>query len=327
MKDSITPLKLGDTDPKKVCIMFPRQWHQACDLISRRVAQKLRIDCISIKFRYLARNHVSEISKLLKDGCVLVIGYEGDIRQEHFYKLGIANAFQRQVILVDLSPSKTIVKDVPEYVSYSFLIKRRDESNEYVHQLEIAISEILNKDIESMLYRKAIHQCESLEKETGVSIQKINKEKFIEKLKKELSLDGIKYGEDVLYSLYSNNDDDFLAQIIIIIAMEELAVIEALTVRAERNSELPEMQSSGNQSVYDNAARVIPQARTDLYQFVLKLPSAQLESVLFNLNPPNGNVPPSSSPKSERVTALFEWLESPIGPGLAVLRSALAKVL
>jgi GTPase SAR1 family protein len=76
-----------------------------------------------------------------------------------------------------------------------------------------------------------------------------------------------------------------------------------------------------------NPKSAIPQERTKLRQFVLELPDPQVDAVIFDLDPPKGNVPPSSSPKSERVTALFEWLESPIGLGLAALRLALAKVL
>lgn len=71
----------------------------------------------------------------------------------------------------------------------------------------------------------------------------------------------------------------------------------------------------------------IPQERTKLRQFVLGLPDSQVNAVIFDLNPPSGNVPPPSSPKSDRVTALFEWLESSVGPGLAALKVALAKVL
>lgn len=76
-----------------------------------------------------------------------------------------------------------------------------------------------------------------------------------------------------------------------------------------------------------NRKPAIPQERSKLRQFVLDLPDPQVDAVIFNLDPPKGNVPPNTSPKSERVTALFEWLESSIGPGLAALRSALAKVL
>jgi len=71
----------------------------------------------------------------------------------------------------------------------------------------------------------------------------------------------------------------------------------------------------------------IPQDRLGLYKFVQALPVTQFDSLIFVLNPPKGNVPPVSAALGQRVAALFEWLESPIGPGLDSLRSALSQVL
>lgn len=71
----------------------------------------------------------------------------------------------------------------------------------------------------------------------------------------------------------------------------------------------------------------IPQDRTKLYQFLLSLPGPQFDAVVFDLNPPRGNLPPSSAPQGDRVSALLSWVESPIGPGLDALRTALANVL
>lgn len=71
----------------------------------------------------------------------------------------------------------------------------------------------------------------------------------------------------------------------------------------------------------------IPQDRFGLYQFLLGLPGNQFDQVVLLLNPPRGNVPPATSAQSDRVRAIFEWLESPIGPGLEALRTALAEVL
>jgi internalin A len=71
---------------------------------------------------------------------------------------------------------------------------------------------------------------------------------------------------------------------------------------------------------------ITPQARYELYQFCLKLPDPQFDAVVFDLNPPKGNVPPNTTARGQRVTALFDWLESPIGPGLAALKTALSKL-
>lgn len=71
----------------------------------------------------------------------------------------------------------------------------------------------------------------------------------------------------------------------------------------------------------------IPQGRIELYQFLLNLPGPQFEAVVFDLDPPRGNLPPPSAAQGQRVPALFDWLESPVGPGLAALRTSLANVL
>jgi hypothetical protein len=48
--------------------------------------------------------------------------------------------------------------------------------------------------------------------------------------------------------------------------------------------------------------------------------------VLFDLNPPRGNISSVNAPQGQRVPELFAWLES-IGPGLEALRVSLGKVL
>ena len=70
----------------------------------------------------------------------------------------------------------------------------------------------------------------------------------------------------------------------------------------------------------------IPQTRTELYQYLLKLPDAQFNQVLFDLNPPPGNISPAQAPRGQRVPELFTWLES-IGPGLEALRTSLEAIL
>lgn len=80
-------------------------------------------------------------------------------------------------------------------------------------------------------------------------------------------------------------------------------------------------------SPWSNPGLTIPQDRLGLYKFVQALPVTQFDSLLFGLNPPKGTVPPASAALGQRVAALFEWLESPIGPGLDALRSALSQVL
>jgi hypothetical protein len=73
---------------------------------------------------------------------------------------------------------------------------------------------------------------------------------------------------------------------------------------------------------------VIPQDRVKLYQFLLRLPESQFDQLIVFLQPPSGNLPPSDASRSRRVSALFEWLESPlVSDGLEFLRAQLEVVL
>ena len=56
--------------------------------------------------------------------------------------------------------------------------------------------------------------------------------------------------------------------------------------------------------------------RLELFGKLASLPEPQFEQMLFGLNPPSGNVPSSQADQSERVKALLDWADSPVGNGL-----------
>ena len=56
------------------------------------------------------------------------------------------------------------------------------------------------------------------------------------------------------------------------------------------------------------------------------LPEAQFNQVVLALNPPSGLVPPRGNSKGDRAFDLFVWLESPGGPGLAMLIAVLKEI-
>ena len=68
------------------------------------------------------------------------------------------------------------------------------------------------------------------------------------------------------------------------------------------------------------------QARLQLRHRLLALPGPQLDTLIYTLQPPAGNVPPNTSASAARVTALMTWVESPIGCGLEALKQVLAAV-
>ncbi|MBD2031171.1 sigma-70 family RNA polymerase sigma factor, partial [Phormidium sp. FACHB-322] len=71
----------------------------------------------------------------------------------------------------------------------------------------------------------------------------------------------------------------------------------------------------------------VPKERSEIYGFLSNLPSHQLSEVVFHINPPRGNLPRSDASTGERVAALLDWVESPIGPGIETLIDLLKTVL
>ncbi|TVQ06525.1 MAG: hypothetical protein EA368_16830 [Leptolyngbya sp. DLM2.Bin27] len=67
-----------------------------------------------------------------------------------------------------------------------------------------------------------------------------------------------------------------------------------------------------------------PVDRLTLIQTLNALPGPQFDQLVFALNPPPGNLPGNSAPQGSRSAALLQWVESPIGPGLADLEAVLS---
>lgn len=113
-------------------------------------------------------------------------------------------------------------------------------------------------------------------------------------------------------------------------AAEIPTILNKIQPPATSNFPLPMGEGPGvraNPAQEDSPTNTIPQGRTQLYQFLLSLPGPQFEMVVFDLNPPKGNISPSAAPQGQRVPELLAWLDSPIGPGLEALRTSLANVL
>lgn len=71
-------------------------------------------------------------------------------------------------------------------------------------------------------------------------------------------------------------------------------------------------------------------SRIQLSKLLSALPSPQFNELLFGLtalNLPQGNLPSISAAQADRVTALLNWADSPIGCGLDQLQSVLQSVI
>ncbi|MBD2231202.1 hypothetical protein [Phormidium tenue] len=253
MKNLVEYLDQENLNPKDIYIIFPHEWHKACDFIAHQICKKLKVRCFSIKYRALNRSHVKQISGFLKQGCVLVIGYEGSMIDENYYKLGIANAFDRQVILVDLNASNVPIY-IPEYINYQFHIKRKDESSEYYMRLEHAIAQVLSGDIKAMLYEKVMQKCELIEGKTGKTIKKVDEETFFSRLQDQLTEEHTSFDEDILYSLYLDDDDEALAKLLDLISQDRIEVLDALNPDLKKLNETGKNKQntyiSGDYNVY-----------------------------------------------------------------------------
>ena len=67
--------------------------------------------------------------------------------------------------------------------------------------------------------------------------------------------------------------------------------------------------------------------RLQLIRTLNALPETQFDELVFALQPPSGNIPGNAAPQGSRSAALLQWVESPIGPGLADLEAVLANFM
>lgn len=82
-----------------------------------------------------------------------------------------------------------------------------------------------------------------------------------------------------------------------------------------------------SKEVSETSPKLSATDRLILVQTLNALPSAQFEELLIALNPPNGNIPDNTAPQANRSAALFQWVESPIGPGLRELEIILGMIV
>lgn len=67
--------------------------------------------------------------------------------------------------------------------------------------------------------------------------------------------------------------------------------------------------------------------RLRLVQTLNALPQTQFDELVFALKPPERIIPDYSGPQGNRSTALLEWAESSVGPGLEKLEAALEEII
>lgn len=94
------------------------------------------------------------------------------------------------------------------------------------------------------------------------------------------------------------------------------ALLKAENLDSEKD-ELSQVQSSKEPEAGSSIAK-----RLFLKRVISRLPTTQFEELLFVLETPIDEIPPSSSPQSQRAIALLRWAEGPFGCGLESLEAA-----
>lgn len=80
-------------------------------------------------------------------------------------------------------------------------------------------------------------------------------------------------------------------------------------------------------SMSEDVLRLSAARRIRLIKTLNALPTAQFEQLVFALAPPRGNIPSNLTAQAHRSSALLEWVESPMGPGLKRLEDILESLI
>jgi hypothetical protein len=183
-----------------VYIIFPLNYEHIGKDISDSINKSIKINCSSIPYENNDKEILEKIKNSVHENCILVIGYSGELTSHNCYKLGMAYAHGKVVILVDILDRNKLLRDKkakhirnPKYVTEHYLIEFWGESGNdtFTWQLETLKKELkyiirsfLKGDINSILYKRAISMCESLEIWTGCgSLKTIQKNGFQNRLR------------------------------------------------------------------------------------------------------------------------------------------------
>lgn len=241
---------------RKFYIIFPSSDHSLCLHIAGYISNKFsEADCTAIEYEGFNKNTFKRIERLLRETCVLIIGYEGDLALENCYKLGIAYAHKRQVVLINLRPKNassgegdSYLADIPEYISYHFWIPYVAElPTQFQSRIENVIEIIISGDMIRTLYQKSIDICETIENNFGCSIDKVDRKTF------EGNLTGA--GSDVfkaLTELYVDDDEKLHHSLLYLVVKNSEDVLSILRSQKETEKISEDFRTIKNYHIYGN---------------------------------------------------------------------------
>jgi hypothetical protein len=224
----------------KYChLFFPENASEISSSLSASISAEFKIECNCINYKSkLSPECVNKILQELNTNGIFLIAYREKISPENCYKLGLVNAHNKPIILINLTTEKNhfIPKYILNYVKFRLqlkLIKRSDQKLEIdkdeLHLFLLPLSKLLNlfinNNIDSILYQKAIEYCHDLEREKGLHsrIKKIDEKNFSRKMSEGGTRKRLRH-------YYLNNDQDLRKALLNLVAVDksEIFLIQSL---------------------------------------------------------------------------------------------------
>ena len=178
----------SDKKIKSCHLFFPENASDLSSFLSAYISRKFKIECNCIDYKIkLSPECVNKIRQELNTNGIFLIAYEEKISPENCYKLGLVNAHNKPIILVNLSRNRNhvIPNYILNYVKFRLqlnLIEKSDQEllidknesglDSFLESLDNILKLFIINDIDSILYQKAIEYCQDLEGDLHSPIEK-----------------------------------------------------------------------------------------------------------------------------------------------------------
>jgi hypothetical protein len=175
----------------KCCLLYPDHLnfpHVFERAILPFLKERFYLEYKTFPYQNIDRNLIQSVRTELREPCILIFAFYGEITLELSYKLGIAHAHDARVVLIDFR--KNTLANFPNCINYDFLIQgvrlnstRDNNIDEFFEKINSLMILCLSEDIREFLYEKAVALCEALEARSGCTIAKVDKTTFSKRIK------------------------------------------------------------------------------------------------------------------------------------------------
>jgi hypothetical protein len=219
---------------QKVYVVFPSSEREICYMIAQHVSSKFSIQCDAVEYDALDKKKLKDIEKIFQEACILIVIYKGEFTLENSYKLGIAHAHKRKVVLVNLQPIQEedngkirCFREVPKFIRYHFSILYKEEPrDQFLNELENIVSILLSGSLSKALYQKASDICNELENKNNCFVDMIDEVTFESELLKS-DVDTMRF----LSEMYIDDDEKLRSSLLYLVAKNKSNVFNFLRSR------------------------------------------------------------------------------------------------